>query len=155
MKLLCSVFVLLLAKGSVAADFPAHELRQAGRPAEAAAASFAGKDVYPPQMLADKAFRKAYHRALGESRRERWLARLEGPGVPVRPVRIGGGEYRLVAACKAHDCYENNLVVVFAPASGRLLGKVLQSERPPYFIGDPDGAEQAELDRLWREEWRP
>ncbi len=98
-------------------------------------------------------FRKAYLRALGPLSSQYWLTHWEGPIIDERNVRIGGVDYVLKGVCKAHDCGDNNMVMVYSPAQGTLYGKASIATRPAFF-GAPPPAMQQELERLWRGEWR-
>jgi hypothetical protein len=122
--------------------------RQAKQDAKEAAALAAASP------LADARFKAAYHAALGPRVRERWLARLEGPAPEPRRLRLGGDEYVLHSVCKAHDCHDNNLVLLYSPARGVAYGKVFEGGARSTLIGAPPPAVAAELERLWRKEWR-
>lgn len=122
--------------------------RQAKQDAKEAAALAAASP------LADARFRAAYHSALGPRVRQRWLARLEGPAPEPRRLRLAGDEYVLHAVCKAHDCHDNNLVLLYSPARGVAYGKVFEAGARSILIGAPPPAIAAELERLWRKEWR-
>ena len=104
--------------------------------------------------LADARFKAAYHAALGAHVRQQWLARLEGPAPEPRRLRLAGDEYVLHAVCKAHDCHDNNLVLLYSPARGVAYGKLLEGGARSTLIGAPPPAVAAELERLWRKEWR-
>lgn len=107
----------------------------------------------PVDLLRDAQFRAAYTKALGPLARERWLARLDGPAPPLRKVTIDGVEYTLAAACKTHDCGDNNMIVLHAPATGTVYGLVQQRGRKTVF-GAPPAAVAREIDGLWAGEWR-
>lgn len=99
-------------------------------------------------------FGTAYRAALGPLARERWIAEVAGyDETPESRTRIGGEPYRVERACKPHDCFDNNLLVLYSPAQGAVYGKVLVKLRPT-FIGQPPPAMQATLERLWRAEFR-
>lgn len=107
----------------------------------------------PADVLRDARFKAAYAALLGPLARERWIARLDGPAPPVRQVRVDGTAHELLAACKPHDCAEHALVLLYAPASGRLAGKVVQAGRST-LLGNPSPAVAAALERHWAAEWR-
>lgn len=107
----------------------------------------------PVDLLRDAQFRAAYTKALGPLARERWLARLDGPAPPLRKVTIGGVEYTLAAACKTHDCGDNNMIVLHSPATEAVYGLVQQRGRKTVF-GAPPAAVAREIDGLWAREWR-
>jgi Inhibitor of vertebrate lysozyme (Ivy) len=107
----------------------------------------------PWDLLKDPAFKQAYLRALGPLAKEPWLTVLDGPAPPVRPVQVAGAEYQLATSCKPHDCYDNTLVLLWAAGSRTVYGKVVQGSRSTP-IGAPPPAVAAELDRLWKTEFR-
>ncbi len=143
-----------LGPALMAARYRHCETPAAAQAAPSPAPAPASLDTYPPQMLADPTFRAAYHKALGPKSKLRWLARLEGPGTLVRPVSVEGVDYRLVAVCKPHDCADNNMVVLYAKAERRLVGKVFEGGSQVTYLGAPSRALADELERLWTEEWR-
>jgi len=94
-------------------------------------------------------FGTAYRRALGPLARQPWLAEIAGyPESLDKTVQVQGASYRFGQACKPHDCYDNNMVVLHAPSQGVVYGKAVVALRPSYF-GAPPPAVQRELDRLW------
>lgn len=111
-------------------------------------------DRIPADYLRDARFKAAYAALLGPLARERWIARLDGPAPPVRQVRVGGTPHQLLAVCKPHDCDEHALVLLYAPESGRLAGKVVQAGCSTR-LGHPSPAVAAALERHWAGEWRP
>lgn len=110
--------------------------------------------IGPPELLTDPKFKSAYYKALGPKVNESWLARLDGPAPPMKKVRVGGTEYLLASACKAHDCGDNNTVLLYSAAHGVVYGKIVQQRRAT-LIGAPPAPVVSELDRLWMAEWRP
>lgn len=110
-------------------------------------------EVGPAEMLKDATFRQSWVKALGPLAKERWLMQLDGPAPPVKTVRVAGETYQLVSVCKNHDCADNNLVLLWALPSRVIYAKVLQ-RRQPLLVGSPPPAMAAELDRLWKAEWR-
>lgn len=107
----------------------------------------------PADLLNDARFKAAYYRALGGWVREPWLARLDGPGPPVRRVRLGGADYLMASACKPHDCADHNTVLLYSSAQGAVYGRLFQ-RGVASFIGAPPAHLAAALERLWRAEWR-
>ncbi|HMO47611.1 MAG TPA: Ivy family c-type lysozyme inhibitor [Rubrivivax sp.] len=107
----------------------------------------------PWDLLQDPAFKQAYLRALGPLASESWLARLSGPASPVRTLQLAGTDYELAAVCKPHDCCEHNLVLLWAPGTRSVYGRVVQGARVT-LIGAPPPPLAAELERLWQAEYR-
>lgn len=104
-------------------------------------------------LLYDPKAKAAYHQALGPLAKERWLARLDGPSPQNKRIQAAGAEYVLVSACKSHDCGDHNTVLLYAPAQNLVYGKVYQRGRST-LIGAPPSAVAAELEKLWKSEWR-
>ena len=104
-------------------------------------------------MLADRKFKSAYYKALGARVSEPWLAKLDGPSVETKKVKVAGAEYMLIVACKDHDCHDNNTVLLWSAPRKLVYGLVLQAGRTA-FIGAPTSALATELRALWKQEWR-
>lgn len=112
-----------------------------------------GTAKWPSELIRDPSFKSAYSRVLGPLARQRWLARMEGPGVELAPESVGGQVYQMAAFCKAHDCGDHNAVVLYDAQRGRIYGLVHMAGRNE-FIGAPPLPVATELNRLWRREWR-
>ena len=108
----------------------------------------------PSDYLRDARFKAAYQAVLGPMAQERWIAQLEGPAPPVKQVKVGGVAHDLLAVCKQHDCAEHTMVLMYAPSTGSVAGKVVQAGKSTP-LGQPSPAEKAELERAWKREWRP
>ena len=113
----------------------------------------APKSLAPSDLLRDPNFKPAYLQALGALAREPWLATLSGPAPEVRVVRVAGADMQLAAACKPRDCGENNTVLLYDAARPAVYGKVYQAGRTT-LIGNPPPPLAAELETLWKQEWR-
>ena len=123
-------------------------------PAPAAASAPGGEPMVNPwDLLQDPKFKSAYYRALGPKVKEGWLADLDGPATPTTKMNVAGNEYVFAKSCKNHDCGDNNVVLLYSAAQGKVYGKVFERRRAS-FIGNPSPAVAAELDRLWVAEWR-
>jgi hypothetical protein len=117
-----------------------------GRVAEAAAKKRADP--------VESRFRAAYLRALGPiAKQEEWLVAQVGRPTDDTTVTISGTRYQQLTGCKPHDCGDNNALVLYAPQTGALYGKVVVHQAPRY-IGAPPPDIAGELDRRWRAEWR-
>ncbi|MGE0100608.1 MAG: Ivy family c-type lysozyme inhibitor [Hydrogenophaga sp.] len=112
-----------------------------------------GTAKYPSELIRDARFKAAYRRALGPLAKQPWLARMDGPGVALAQEKVAGLTYQMAAFCKAHDCGENNAVMLYDAPQGRIYGLVHMAGRNQ-FIGAPPQPVAAELNRLWRREWR-
>lgn len=101
----------------------------------------------------DKTFKAIHHKALGAKAREPWIRALDGPSPGARTVTAAGAEYRMLAVCKPHDCGDNNLVLLYSPAR-RLVYGTIHERGKTTLIGKPPPEVAAELERLWKAEWR-
>ncbi len=115
--------------------------------------SYALHELSAPGILMDRKAKAAYYKALGPLRREPWLADLNGPSPENRLVTVAGTPYVLASACKNHDCFDNNTLLLYSQALGVVHGKVYQSGKST-LVGAPSPVVAKELDRLWREQFR-
>ena len=109
--------------------------------------------TFPPHMLKDASFKRAYLQALGPLAKESWLARLDGPAQEVQKKRVAGSDVQVVSVCKNHDCYDNSMVVFYSAASNTVHGTVFQRGRST-LIGAPPAPVAAELERTWKATYR-
>lgn len=103
-------------------------------------------------LLRDAAFKASYLAALGTRSRTKWLATLEN-SAPVATVRAGGEDWQQVTPCKPHDCADNNLLLLWSPTRKAVRGRLYERGRATS-IGEVDPAFAAELERLWKKEFR-
>jgi hypothetical protein len=115
--------------------------------------SYALHELSAAGILLDPKAKAAYYKALGPLRREPWLADLDGPSPENKLVTVAGTEYILASACKNHDCYDYNTVLLYSAAHGVVHDKIYQRGKST-LIGAPSPAVAKELDRLWREQFR-
>jgi hypothetical protein len=128
--------------------------QQAAKQAEAAARApvAPGTAKHPSELIRDPRFAPAYRRALGPLARTPWLAAMNGPAPELRALRIGGVDYTVAAHCQPHDCGDNNAVLLYDAAQGRVFGLLQQKGRTQSF-GAPPGPLLIELNAIWRKEW--
>ena len=100
----------------------------------------------------DPSFKRAYLHALGQKVVQRWLTSFDGPATPPRLQTVLGTRYVVAAFCKAHDCFENNAVVVYAVEKQQLFG-LLQQRGRKTLLGAPAADMAAELERIWAKEY--
>jgi hypothetical protein len=103
--------------------------------------------LYNPQAKA------TYRKALGPLVKEPWLANLDGPSNEFRPVKVAGADYMLGKTCKNHDCYDHTVVLLWSGVQDVVYGKVVQKGKST-LIGSPPPAVAAELEKLWKSEFR-
>jgi hypothetical protein len=106
----------------------------------------------PAELAADPAFAAPYRKALGKLAKEDWLLRLEGPAPESGMVTVAGTEYRLLHACKAHDCADNNTTLLWNAPKRLVYGKVRLAGRSA-LVGNPPPAVAKELGEFWRKQW--
>jgi hypothetical protein len=102
----------------------------------------------PWTLLVDSRFKSTYYAALGSRIKQDWLARLDGPSQPLEKVVIGGKEYTFASVCKAHECGDNNAVLLYSPAQNVVFGKIVEQRRS-VVLGEPPPQILSELERLW------
>lgn len=110
-------------------------------------------EVGPTALLADPRFKALYVKALGPLARERWLARLDGPAPTNKKVKVAGQDYTTAAACKQHDCADNNMVLLYSATQGVVYAQVHMRGRD-VALGGPTPQIAAEMAQLWKKEWR-
>ncbi len=112
-----------------------------------------GTATSPSELIRDAQFKAAYQRALGPLSSQAWLARMDGPATDLKPEAVAGTTYTLAAFCKAHDCGDNSAVMLYDAPRAKVYGFVHMGGRNTV-VGSPPGPVMAELNRLWRREWR-
>lgn len=118
----------------------------------AAAAQAADPPSSSGDLLKDSKFKAAYTGALGPRAKERWLAAMSN-SAPLRTVQLAGEAYQVATPCKPHDCADNNLLLLYAPASGKVYGHLHEKGRVT-LIGQPGPELSRELGRMWKQEFR-
>lgn len=103
-------------------------------------------------LTEDPSFKRAYLHALGQRVVERWLTSFDGPAEPPHLQTVLGTRYVVAAFCKAHDCTENNAVVIYAVEKQQLFG-LLQKRGRKTLLGAPAADMAAELERIWAKEY--
>ena len=83
-----------------------------------------------------------------------WVFLKGGRGVanPGLAVKAGDHPYELYNVCKAHDCANNVLFVLYAPDGAKAWGMLSVARRRPVLYGHP-GSEQMQLLRSAKEHW--
>jgi hypothetical protein len=108
--------------------------------------------VTTDDLLKNPKFKSAYTAALGPKAKEKWLATMTNSAL-VRKVTVAGDEFQVATPCKPHDCGDNNLMLLFSPAKGVVYGKLYEKGKTT-LIGAPDPAMAAELEKMWKKEFR-
>ena len=114
---------------------------------------YALHELSAPGLLYDPKAKATYYKALGPLTKEPWLAKLDGPSPQNKPVKVAGTDYVLLGACKNRDCEQNSVVLLWSGVQDVVYGKVYQRGKST-LIGSPPPAVAAELEKLWKTEWR-
>jgi hypothetical protein len=104
-------------------------------------------------LLYDPKAKAGYYKALGPLAKEPWLAKLDGPSSENKAVKVAGADFVKIATCKNHDCADNKVLLLWA-APDVVYGKVYQRGKST-LIGSPPPAVATDLEKLWKQEWRP
>ena len=106
--------------------------------------------AYLFDILKAPTFHKAYVTLMArEKHLPSWLHEITSKGnfvaTPETDLSIGGIDYRLFHACKAHDCAGHELEVMFSADGSRAFALLIDSGKPPRWLGHPDPQQQAAL----------
>lgn len=113
----------------------------------------ASRASHPSELVRDRRFMTAWSRTLGSLARETWLARVDGPAPEITHETLAGRRWLVAAFCKPHDCGDHNAVLLYDAATTQVHGLVYRAGTET-LIGQPEPALAAELQRLWRQQWR-
>jgi hypothetical protein len=108
-------------------------------------------EPYLSDLLKQRPYRASWEALLRtEGALPDWVVRyrrtLNGVATPSRAVRLNGIDYRLASICKPHDCYGNELHVLFGPG-GRGAWAMLKVHGEKRWLGHPDEQIQAAITR--------
>lgn len=109
--------------------------------------------VFAADLLRDRQFKALYVAALGALTSERWFMELTGPSPEAKSVQVAGRKYQQLESCKDHDCYDNNITMLYDVTGKTLYGQGVSRGRR-FVLGAPPPAVARDLDRLWRVGWR-
>jgi Inhibitor of vertebrate lysozyme (Ivy) len=104
-------------------------------------------------LLYNAKAKEVYYKALGPLVKESWLAKLDGPSSEGQAMKVADSDYVMLYTCKNHDCYDNNVVLLWSGMQKVVYGKVYQKGKST-LIGDPAPAVAAELEKLWKKQFR-
>ena len=104
-------------------------------------------------LLYNAKAKEIYQKALGPLAKEPWLAKLDGPSSEGLAMKIADADYVMLYTCKNHDCYENNVVLLWSGVQNVVYGKTYQKGKST-LLGDPPPAVVAELEKLWKKQFR-
>ena len=104
-------------------------------------------------LLYNAKAKEIYYKALGPLVKESWLAKLDGPSSEGQAMKVADSDYVMLYTCKNHDCYDNNVVLLWSDMQKIVYGKVNQKGRST-LIGNPPPAVAVELEKLWKKHFR-
>lgn len=104
-------------------------------------------------LLYNAKAKEIYHKALGPLVKEPWLAKLDGPSSEGQAMKVANDDYVMLYTCKNHDCYDNNVVLLWSGIQNVVYGKVNQKGKST-LIGNPPPAVAAELEKIWKKQFR-
>ncbi len=115
----------------------------------AAPAAYAADDgPYLFDLLKQPAYLAAWKAMLKGEQVPAWVANytktFDGPSSPSKTVTVGGQAYMLGWVCKAHDCGDNQLHVLFAPQGKQAWGLLVTGSNQKW-LGKPDASIQAAI----------
>ena len=84
-------------------------------------------------LLYNAKAKEIYYNALGPLVKEPWLAKLDGPSSEGNEG--GNADYVMLYTCKNHDCYDNNVVLLWSGiqnvCTARLIRREVDLDRQP------------------------
>ena len=104
-------------------------------------------------LLYNAKAKEIYYKALGPLVKEPWLAKLDGPSSEGQAMKVANDDYVMLYTCKNHDCYDNNVVLLWSGIQNVVYGKVNQKGKST-LIGNPPPAVAGELEKLWKKHFR-
>ncbi len=106
------------------------------------------EEPYLFDLLKQQSYLSAWKAMLAGESVPKWVANyartFDGPSSPAKEVSVGAETYTLGWVCKAHDCGDNQLYVLFSPGGGRAWGLLVTGGNEKW-LGGPDAAIQAAI----------
>ena len=84
--------------------------------------------------------------------KEPWLAKLDGPSSEGQAMKVANAADVMLYTCKNRDC-DNNVVLLWSGIQNVVYGKVNQKGKST-LIGNPPPAVAAELEKIWKKQFR-
>jgi hypothetical protein len=105
-------------------------------------------EAYLFDLLKQPSYLSAWKSMLAGENVPKWVANyaktFDGPSSPAKEVSVGAETYTLGWVCKAHDCGDNQIYVLFAPGGGKAWGLLVTGGNEKW-LGGPDAAIQAAI----------
>lgn len=100
---------------------------------------------YLHELLKTDSYLAAWNAMLAGETVPPWVTTLKGPATPATTVSVGGEAYTLAWLCKAHDCGDNQLYVLFSPDASKAWGLLIAGGGQRSWLGRPDAVMQAAI----------
>jgi hypothetical protein len=99
--------------------------------------------AYLLDLIKTEPYRSAWTRMLAKQHDvPSWIKdfAVTGDGVNTQShmVPVGYKAFTLATLCKAHDCADNMLTVIFAPDGTQAYARLVEAGKPPRLFGKPD-----------------
>jgi hypothetical protein len=106
--------------------------------------------AYLLDLIKTEPYRDAWTKMLAKERDvpswiKDFIATGDGVNTPAEMVPVGVQAFTFATLCKAHDCADNMLHVVFAPDGAKAYGRLVEAGKAPRLFGKPDAQIQAAL----------
>ena len=113
-----------------------------------AAACGAEEGPYLFDLLKQQTYLAAWKAMLAGETVPAWVGKyattFDGPSSPSKQVSVGSETYTLAWVCKAHDCGDNQLHVLFSPDGKQAWGLLITGQQRRW-LGKPDAAIQTAI----------
>ena len=107
--------------------------------------ALAEEKPYLHDLLKTDTYLAAWNGMLASETVPSWVKTLKGPATPATAVSVGGQAYTLAWLCKAHDCGDNQLYVLFSPDASKAWGLLIVAGDQRNWLGKPDAVIQAAI----------
>lgn len=92
-------------------------------------------EKYAWQWYKDKQFYNSYKTILTGMKVDNWVYSLKGPSGKSKIVNIENKKWNLIASCKAHDCANNNISILYNEKTKEIFALINSSNT--IFVGNP------------------
>lgn len=104
---------------------------------------------YLPDLLKQASYLNAWNGMLASESVPAWVKNyaktFNGPATPSKDITVSGEAYTLAWVCKAHDCGDHQVYVLFAPGAKQAWGLMISEGDKRSWLGRPDTAIQAAI----------
>jgi hypothetical protein len=99
-------------------------------------------------LIKNPEFKQSYLKALGDKRKESWIAKLNGPSSEVAHKTIAGDDYIVGHSCMPHNCGTYNLIFFYSANKKQVFVK-LNEEGESSILGKPTPKIEEELNAYY------